>query len=186
MIAVAERTKKCGGKGKKGCGRELPHSWFRNSFQSSDGLYCLCRDCEAAYEKSRKRKRLEEDPVGEWAKRLVISAKATRGDTKPPCDLTDEWCAERLAAGVCEKTGLPFDLGPDPGPRSPSIDRIDPTRRGHMQKNCRVVLLWVNYAKHDFSEQEFDGVLAELIGSVLAGLVGSPDKLLSLVSQCHA
>lgn len=63
------------------------------------------------------------------------------------CDLDEEWIKTRLA-GVCELTGLPFDLEPGRrvgrfNPYAPSIDRI--IAGSHYTKsNCRMIVMALN------------------------------------------
>lgn len=57
----------------------------------------------------------------------------------------------RIDAGVCELTGVPFDLSPGRKFSSPRIDRIDP-RKGYTYDNIRIVLNLVNAALGDWGE----------------------------------
>jgi hypothetical protein len=57
----------------------------------------------------------------------------------------------RIDAGVCELTGVAFDLSPGRKFNSPSLDRIDP-KRGYTHDNVRVVLNLVNAALGDWGE----------------------------------
>lgn len=65
--------------------------------------------------------------------------------------ITKEWVQERLTAGVCEATGLPFDLdlgtAAEPNPWSPTVDRRD-SRLGYTPDNCRLVAWVYNAAKN--------------------------------------
>jgi hypothetical protein len=65
--------------------------------------------------------------------------------------LDPEWVVERVSAGLCEATGIPFDLSPAGGRRfarafAPSIDRVDPSQP-YTPENCRVVVLAYNVAR---------------------------------------
>jgi hypothetical protein len=66
--------------------------------------------------------------------------------------LTLDWLEPRIVAGVCEVTGLPFDLATQPTnkgpsiPFSPSLDRID-NSRGYSEDNVQVVVSVYNVAK---------------------------------------
>lgn len=67
-------------------------------------------------------------------------------------DLDPDWFREK-SVGVCEITGIPFDISPPQekgkrNPLSPSIDRID-IDKGYTKDNCRVVLWAVNRAMGD-------------------------------------
>lgn len=65
--------------------------------------------------------------------------------------LTKAWVQERLTAGKCEATGLPFDLdlgtAAEPNPWSPTIDRRD-SKLGYSPDNCRMVVWVYNSAKN--------------------------------------
>lgn len=69
-------------------------------------------------------------------------------------ELTPEWILEKLSAGVCEVTGLPFTYSTESrNPWSPSLDRIDPMK-GYTLENTRVVVWIYNTAKNVFSDQD--------------------------------
>jgi hypothetical protein len=78
-------------------------------------------------------------------------------------DLTREWIAEKLRAGVCEMSGIQFDMEGKLTPNSPSIDRIDPSGP-YTQANCRVILWFLNRALcnygEDYALMVFERVLA--------------------------
>jgi hypothetical protein len=64
-----------------------------------------------------------------------------------PHTITKEWVMERVLAGVCEVTGLPFSHGKGiHHPWSPTIDRID-RGGGYTPDNARLVLWAVNNFK---------------------------------------
>jgi hypothetical protein len=71
-------------------------------------------------------------------------------------DLTREWAIEKMA-GVCEVTGLPFELDKPDGyrfyPWAPSVDRID-CKRGYTQDNCRLVVWIYNMAKSEWCDED--------------------------------
>jgi hypothetical protein len=72
-------------------------------------------------------------------------------------DLDLEWFKSLLAKGICELSGLPFDLREKPsvggrGPNSPSVDRRDP-RGPYTKANCRLILWWLNRAMIDLGEE---------------------------------
>jgi hypothetical protein len=71
-----------------------------------------------------------------------------RGETT---DLTFEWLQSRIDYGVCEMSGVPFDMKSKKGPFSPSVDRIDP-RGPYTQANCRVILWFINRALSNYGE----------------------------------
>lgn len=72
-------------------------------------------------------------------------------------DLDLEWFATRLDSGICELSGLPFDLREKyglggRGARSPSVDRRDP-KGPYTKENCRMILWWINRALTDLGEE---------------------------------
>lgn len=80
------------------------------------------------------------------------------------CDITREWLQERLDVGICEMSGLPFDLDVvgHNQPNKPSIDRK--TAGGpYTQANCRMVLWSVNRALCNYGEDYVIGVFAKII-----------------------
>jgi hypothetical protein len=65
---------------------------------------------------------------------------------------------ERINAGRCELTGVPFDLAPGRKYNSPSLDRINP-KGGYVYDNVRVVLNCVNAALGDWGEDILRSVM---------------------------
>jgi hypothetical protein len=86
----------------------------------------------------------------------VAARSKARGETT---DITIGWLQERLEAGICEETGLPFDLQQSglKQPYAPSIDRID-NARGYSQDNCRVILWALNVAFNSWGEDVFNKI----------------------------
>lgn len=99
--------------------------------------------------------RLQQDTFLRAGKLLTwIRARAAKSGRE--FDLTREWIAERLQAGVCEVTGIPMELSKPPGSRfhpwAPSVDRVD-SKLGYTQGNCRVVCWIYNMAKSEWSDE---------------------------------
>lgn len=63
--------------------------------------------------------------------------------------MTEEWVANKLAAGVCELTGIAFELE---GPWAPSIDRKS-SNEGYTLENCRLVVWVYNMAKSTWNDE---------------------------------
>lgn len=78
-----------------------------------------------------------------------------------PFTLTMEWVRERIEAGTCELSGLPFSLS---GEFVPSIDRIDASQ-GYTPENCRIVAHYVNRAINQFGEKLFERVAVKYLMS---------------------
>lgn len=68
-----------------------------------------------------------------------------------PFDLDMAWALPKYEAMVCEATGLPLDVRADLGagkrPRTPTIDRVEPSK-GYLKANCMVVCAQYNMAKN--------------------------------------
>ncbi len=110
------------------------------------------RDHVNAYVKAKYR-----TPKGR-AQELVGGARSRARKRGLPFDLTVEWVVEKLVAGMCEYSGLPLTLEPKDGrrhPRSPSIDRIDPSG-GCTKANCRIACLQANIALLNFGQASMD------------------------------
>ena len=82
-------------------------------------------------------------------------------------DLTTDWVKERLDAGVCEVTGIPFrfDLSGHRNLYGPSLDRTVP-EEGYTRANTRVVLFAYNSAKNGASPQETREMFLAVAGAL--------------------
>lgn len=75
--------------------------------------------------------------------------KCAKRRGKHAVEITQGWIADRLKAGVCEVTGLPFVLdGRGRSPWSPSLDRTD-NALPYTAANTKVVCWIFNNAKGD-------------------------------------
>ena len=132
----------------KGCGTEKPYSEFLRD--SKRRLRKLCKACTQYRERERKRKRKtqENDNHRRWRERrrghaLVSVARQRARDKSLPCTLNPHDVQNRVDAGRCELTGIPFNLKDGKTWDSPSLDRID-SKKGYTPENTRVVLYCVN------------------------------------------
>lgn len=95
--------------------------------------------------------------------RAVVRAKSFNSE----CTITHRWIQEKLEAGICELTGLPFDLNPtgdyNSNPYSPSLDRIDNTNKNYSPENVRVVLTAVNRTLSEYGEDIMLPILKAMI-----------------------
>ena len=74
------------------------------------------------------------------------------------------WILERLEVGVCEITGLKFDIfGETRSLFLPSIDRINP-KLGYTHDNCQAVLYGYNAAKNVNTHEEVMQLARALVG----------------------
>jgi hypothetical protein len=88
--------------------------------------------------------------------RMMVAAARTRSRQRHlPFDLNDRVreIQERINTGVCEASGVSFNLETGQGRlwNSPSLDRIVPSL-GYVYSNIRIVLWVVNAAKGEFSD----------------------------------
>lgn len=92
------------------------------------------------------------------ASQLLGSAKSRAKRKHIEISITKEWILEKLNTGICELSGLAFDLSTtgriNRNPFSPSIDRID-CSKGYTPSNCRVILLSMNDALNQHGLEHF-------------------------------
>lgn len=126
----------------------------KSDAEMKSAYYAANREKWVEYRKTA-RSRLEQDATLR-AGRLLTWIRVRAARTQREFDLTREWIADRLQAGVCEVTGIPLELGKPPGSRfhpwAPSVDRID-SKLGYTQGNCRVVCWIYNMAKSEWSDE---------------------------------
>lgn len=75
-------------------------------------------------------------------------------------NITGDWIREKLEAGVCEVTGIPFTFKTEETygkannaqPFSPTLDRVDNTQ-GYTKDNVQVVIAVYNYAKMHWGKE---------------------------------
>jgi len=86
--------------------------------------------------------------------RLIKESRKRAKKKDLPYDLTIEWAMD-LYEKACPMSSLPYapsDIPGRPGPRLPSIDRIDPAL-GYIQSNCRLVCTQANYALNVWGDE---------------------------------
>ena len=83
----------------------------------------------------------------------VIGCRKSAKEDGVPFDLDKEWFDIRIGAGVCEMSGLPFNLEANGRhPYAPSVDRIIPGGP-YTKDNCRLILWWLNRAMSNLGEE---------------------------------
>lgn len=98
------------------------------------------------------RKNQRSSPDGRYrAGRLIQDAKS-----RSSCSLSLDWVSQKIENGICEVTGISFDLtghGSPPNCFTPSLDRVDPTK-GYDEDNVKVVVWIYNRAKGPNTQQD--------------------------------
>lgn len=142
-----------------GYSKKLKNSGFFGEIWISQETW----DKEAKIQKHRSRK-WKSTPRGK-AHCLIRDAK-DRGKVS----ITPEWLTKKLEAGVCELTGLPFDLSSGgkniPKLFAPSLDKINAKNKNYSYKNTRVVLFAVNCALGSFGEKEILPILEAMVKGI--------------------
>jgi hypothetical protein len=95
------------------------------------------------------------------AQRLYGNAhKRAKANGWPAPDFDSPWIEGKILAGVCEATGIPFDLYTQTSfsvhaknPWVPSLDRID-SNKPYLKDNVQVVVFMYNVCKAEFSHAE--------------------------------
>lgn len=120
-------------------------------YKASFNEYCHRRYVDNKDNIKAKSQKFENTARGR-ASSLIHSCKSRALKKGLSVEIDINWVEERLKAGVCEITGVPFVFirgAKKKDPFSPSIDRID-NSLGYTKKNSRVVLWAVNAAIADF------------------------------------
>lgn len=113
-----------------------------------------CGDCKVAAQKEADRASYRLDRI----RHMLRNAKGRAARAGRPFDLDAhiDDLRERLSKGVCELTGLPFNLDNEEGFAwdSPSLDRVDSTG-GYTYGNVRMILYGMNAALGSWGEDAF-------------------------------
>ncbi len=106
----------------------------------------------------------------EWQSKNQLKVRAQRlhGNAQkravamgwPPPDFDSVWIENKILAGVCEATGIEFDLETQTSksvhaknPWVPSIDRID-SSKPYLKENVQVVVYMYNVCKAEFGHAD--------------------------------
>lgn len=107
------------------------------------------------YGKKQRVKARALDPVKLTARTAWYTARERATDKGWAFTITREWLEEKLSAGRCELTGLPFDFsGGARTAYSASVDRVN-AAQGYTKENCRVILWALNKAFDNWGEEVF-------------------------------
>lgn len=121
------------------CGRPYSRDGF---YHLKNGLpYSACKKCK---NRPRDRRAYRRSVAG-----LASDFFMTIRRRDPHTDLSVAWLKDRLTRGICEVTGIAFDLSLLSGSRNPfgpSVDQKQPGA-GYTQANCHMVVWCYNAAK---------------------------------------
>ena len=92
---------------------------------------------------------------------LTSDAKQRARAKRLAFDLNWRDIQQRIEMGICELTGIKFDLTQPRAWNSPSIDRADPSQ-GYTKANVRVVLYAINVMSSDWGT-EMIGMIADAL-----------------------
>lgn len=162
----SEPTKEC-----TKCHQVKRHSEYHKCGRVHDGRRSICKSCMNIYYKNREDKYEVARRTYRENNRALMREKNLRYQSTVPgrasnlwktamhrakmkgiaFDLPREWVIEKLKLGICEITGLEFELTKKKdrnyaNPMAPSIDRIDPAK-GYTLENSRMVVWGYNSLK---------------------------------------
>jgi hypothetical protein len=116
-------------------------------------------------ERNTERSRLFYESVRGRAKTLLKGAERRRYKGKV-FDIDEQFVLDPIIKGVCQVTGLPFDLSPHPSycknPFSPSIDRCD-KNDGYSRENSRIVIWQYNLMKGEMTDEEILDICRQIV-----------------------
>lgn len=152
------------------CKAILPLAEFYNNKTGRDGLSAWCKECfqkaVLQYAKTPKGRAVRNKTNANTRRKpygralMLWHAARTRAQKNGlEFTITVEWVRERVMAGRCELSGLPFDFSvigkkSNGKPYSPSIDKKD-AFRGYTPDNCRVICWAFNVAFGHWGEEVF-------------------------------
>ena len=132
----------------KGCHIVKPINCFRK--HNRNGFRHTCRTCENRWVRTTKpwdsdEKRQYQRDVRNKRRGLSLTTDAKQRAKSKGIPFSLEWrnIQKRIDAGICEVTGIPFDLMTPKSWNAPSIDQIIPGM-GYTPENVRVILLALN------------------------------------------
>lgn len=122
-----------------------------------DDRRSICGACHAKRERDNRSSDVRAREIKRRWKYLIHYAHRRAQKADVPFDLFEHQAEikRRVEAGLCEMTGLPFNVGGvGRAWDSPSIDRIRPAD-GYVLSNVRVILFGLNFAMADWGEDVF-------------------------------
>jgi hypothetical protein len=159
------------------CKTEKPYSEFY--VNSKGNRRWGCKDCDRASERIRKRAKPGKvsSDFKKWRNEkrghALVNVAKNRAKTKEmEFNLSAEDIQARIDKGVCELTGIAFDLTMPRAWNAPSLDRID-SKAGYTQNNTRVVLYALNVAANTWGENR----ILEIASAITAKRRAASDSL---------
>ncbi|MEY4429437.1 MAG: hypothetical protein RLZZ182_2126 [Pseudomonadota bacterium] len=132
------------------CGSVKPVSEFsRTGWKKT--YRSLCKECRN--KTARALHQMRKGSTSTRASRLTAAAKSRAALKGLPFGLTVEWVQSALDSGVCEATGIAFDLTSKRGWNTPSLDQIR-AGEGYTMANTRVILFGLNAACGNWGENK--------------------------------
>lgn len=121
------------------------------------------------------RKRVREYRRKKRSVYFLYSIKQSAKKQKLLFNLDKEWIKEKFEKGICEVTGIKFDMENYRSANSPSVDRINP-KGNYTKDNCRVILWSLNKALCNLGQDYMLDVFEKFLRKV------SPEKFKKKVS----
>ena len=119
-----------------------------------------------------RRKKWRSSPSSR-AREMIASSKWAAKKKCIPYDIDRAWLMPKLESGICELTGIPFQLEPlDDGRQNPytaSLDRIVPSK-GYVKGNVRVILWALNAAFNSYGEEIYAKIASVYLSKHGTGL----------------
>lgn len=141
------------------CGKERQQSELsRTGYKKT--LRTVCKVCRN--ELSRAWCAGRRFSVIDRASKLVSSARSRALAKSLPFDIDTIWAAEIIERGVCQATGIEFDMTTRRGWNTPSLDQIK-AGFGYTKTNTRIILFALNTACGDWGEERFLHIAKALI-----------------------
>lgn len=142
-------------------------SEFGADKRATTGLRCACRECDSKNSLAWMKRNKEQfnayrKKYGRANRGYILVSTAKKRSLKRghafDLDQYKKEIQERIDAGFCELSGIPFDLLSGRTFASPSIDRIEPSK-GYVYSNIRIVCNLMNMALGDWGEETLDAVI---------------------------
>jgi hypothetical protein len=145
------------------CKQAKPLDQFHKMKRAKGGVHPHCKKCrsqEWQRNSSANLKRLAQyrESINGRAIHLLKEAKRRAAKSELEFSITPLRITFALSLGVCERSGVKFDLSPHDrqtnNPFSPSIDKVDPFK-GYTDENIKVVCVAYNFGKMQMTHEEY-------------------------------